>query len=364
MSKKYFQGLNYTLGNEDTSVEIELIKKFNSKYVFSICGSGGRSLPLLTNETTLLALSDLSIHQLYLAELRLATYMELDFSSFSKFWGYFPFGDKDYTTLRKENFEKLKLTDDCREFFRNVFLEINFNSPLYLGKWERTFNILANINRVVLGLDFDRIMHFDNLAEQVKYYKNEFPLKRWKMVIFLLGNKSLFNALLYKGDFIEKNSPLSHFDYYFRAFDRLFTTDIASKSFFLNLCFYGKIQSYNGVPVEAKEETLKRIKTHKSEIKYINEDFVTNLSKGEHKYDFLSLSDVPSYFKGDTERDFLQKIIPSLSKNAIIVVRYYLRKSACDLSGFMDITDSFKELCEQEKVQMYDICIYQYKGES
>ena len=363
MSANYFKGLNYTLGNEDTSVEIALVKHFHSKRIFSICGSGGRSLPLLSQDVELLALSDLSIHQLYLAEMRLASYMELKYEDFLNFWGYFPYNEKDHTTLRKKIFESLTLSTNARDFFKNVFMEINYHSPLYLGKWERTFNILANINKFFLGLDFDRIMHFDNLSDQKEYYKNNFPMVRWKMVIFLLGNKSLFNALLYKGDFIEKNSPLSHFDYYFKAFERLFTSDIAAKSFFLNLCFYGRINSYAGLPIEATEDSLNRIKKTKAIVNYLNEDFVSHLAKGENQYDFLSLSDVPSYFKGDTERDFLQMIRPSLLKGAIVVVRYYLRKAVCDISGYKEISSNFSNLFDQEKVQMYDISIYQYQGE-
>lgn len=362
MSEKYFQGLNYTLGNEDTSVEIELVKQYKSKKIFSICGSGGRSLPLLSENVELLSLSDLSIHQLYLAELRLATYTQFSKEDFLKFWGYFPCNEKDNCTLRESQFEKLNISVKCRDFFQHVFDEINFNSPLYLGKWERTFKILSNINKILLGRDFDHVMHFDNLADQKKYYKNEFPMVRWKLVIFLLGNKSLFNALLYKGDFIEKNSPLSHFDYYFNAYDRLFTTDLASKSFFLNLCFYGRINSQNGVPVEAHAETIERIKNSKSEVQYLNEDFVSCLAKGEKQYDFLSLSDVPSYFKNDLERDYMQKIRPSLCKDAIVVVRYYLRKSNCDLTGFKDISELHRNLFDHEKVQMYDIHVYQFQG--
>jgi S-adenosylmethionine-diacylglycerol 3-amino-3-carboxypropyl transferase len=168
---------------------------------------------------------------------------------------------------------------------------------------------------------------------------------------------------LYKGDFIEKNSPLSHFDYYFNAYDRLFKTDLASKSFFLNLCFYGRINSQNGVPVEATHEIIKEIKKNKAIIQYVNEDFVSVLSRGGTQYDFLSLSDVPSYFKGNLERDFMQNIRPSLTKEAIVVVRYYLRKSVCNLTGFTDITEKFRKLFDQEKVQMYDICVYQYQGD-
>jgi S-adenosylmethionine-diacylglycerol 3-amino-3-carboxypropyl transferase len=187
-------------------------------------------------------------------------------------------------------------------------------------------------------------------------------MMKWKMVLFLLGNRAMFNALLYKGSFIEKNIPESHFEFYKKTFNHLFMNTVAGESFFLHLCFYGKIAFHAGIPIEAKEETHARIQTSKDiSMNYVQEDFVSHLAKGESKYDFLSLSDVPSYFKGELERDFMQKIRPSLNPNAIIVNRYYLRVSECNLDGFEDITNSYKELIESEKVGVYIIKIYQNK---
>jgi S-adenosylmethionine-diacylglycerol 3-amino-3-carboxypropyl transferase len=359
MAQKYFTGLNYTLGNEDTSVEIDLVKQFKSKSIFSVCGSGARALPLC-GEAIELTLSDLSLEQIHLAMLREATYKQLSHQDFLLFWGYFPFSDNNFCDTRKKHFLKLELTTEVRNYFQNIFDEIQFSSLLYLGKWERTFQVLAKINRALLGRDFDRILRFDNLNIQKKYYQNEFPHNRWKAVIFLLGNKALFNALLYKGDFIEKNSPESHFDYYYNAFDRLFTQDIAQKSFFLQLCFYGKINSLAGVPVEASLETHQRISGSHTKTHYLNEDLITHLKSGNKTYDFLSLSDVPSYFKGELEENFMQNIRPGLRPGAIIVNRYYLRKANCNLTGFVEITKDHKDLIASEKVQMYDICIYRY----
>ena len=362
MGQKYFSGLNYTLGNEDTSVEIEMIKKLKPKKVFSICGSGGRSLPLMHDESLELSLSDLSQEQLNLAELRLVTYRELTHEKFLLFWGYFPYSDNNHKSERKKIFSKLNLSKNNRLFFEKIFTEIEFDSLLYLGKWERTFAVFAKVNRLLLGADYDRILKFDNLDDQVDYYEKKFPMKRWKILIHILGNKAMFNALLYKGDFITKNSVLSHFDYYFQSFERLFTRDLAQKSFFLQLCFYGKIKSHLGVPVEAQKENFIRIHKSKTKVNYIQEDFVSYLAKGEQQYDFLSLSDVPSYFQGDLEKDFMQKIKPGLMPGAVIVTRYYLRKSECNLSGYKDITCDYSKLIDLEKVQMYEIRVYKYHG--
>ena len=219
---------------------------------------------------------------------------------------------------------------------------------------------MAKINRTLLGEEFDKILKFDELSDQIAYYQSQFPMKKWRAVIFLLGNKSMFNALLYKGDFIEKNSKLSHFEYYFNAFNRLFTGQLAKESFFLHLCFYGRINSLEGVPVEASLAAFERVRKSVAKINYVCADFVSYLSKGEKTFDFLSLSDVPSYFKGDLERDFMQKIRPSLNPNAIIVVRYYLRVSFVDLTGFIDVSEDYKDLIESEKVQMYDIKVYKF----
>ena len=46
MTEKYFKSLNYSLGNEDTTFEVEMVKKLNPKKVLAVAGSGGRSLPL------------------------------------------------------------------------------------------------------------------------------------------------------------------------------------------------------------------------------------------------------------------------------------------------------------------------------
>jgi len=364
MAQKYFSGLNYTLGNEDTSLEINLVLDLKPKNIFSICGSGGRSLPLMHAGSSILSLADLSEEQLFLAECRLLTYEQLSFEDFLLFWGYFPFSDDNYQGRRRELFSQLKLSSKAHAFLSQVFHEIQFNSLLYLGKWESTFAVFAKICKVLLGPDHDRIMRFDRLEDQVYFYHNAFPMKRWKALIHLLGNKALFNALLYKGDFIKKNSPLSHFDYYFNAFDRLFTKDLAQNSFFLHLCFYGKIHSLSGVPVEAAESSHSRIKesSRKTQVNYIKEDFVSHLKKGEIKYDFLSLSDVPSYFGGDLESQFMQLIKPSLAPGAIVVLRNYLRSPKAVLTDFVDITSAYSNIIELEKVQMYEVKVYQYKS--
>jgi S-adenosylmethionine-diacylglycerol 3-amino-3-carboxypropyl transferase len=366
MSKHdYFQGINYSLGNEDTSLEMALIKKSKAKKIVSVTGSGGRCLPLFAYDCEELTCADLSKEQQNIAKLRQATYKHLTYHDFLQFWGYAPFGDDDYSFHRKSLFYNLDLESDVQKYFLNIFEHSNWGSLLYKGKWEKTFKVFSIICKKIMGKNYDKIFSFHDIDKQAEFYRKSFPMFRWKLVLILLGNKKVFDALLYKGHFIEKSVSESHFQYYFNAFNHLFTKQIARKSFFLNLCFYGKIAHEDGNPVEAKEETFDLLhekfnREGPFNIIYDLDDIISTIQKKEkNSVDFISLSDVPSYFRGPDEKNFLQRIQPSISQGGIVVVRSYLRIPEVSTEGYNDITSQYVDLIENETVQMYRIQIFQ-----
>lgn len=359
MAQKYFQSLNYTLGNEDTRFEVELLKRLPRIRFFSIAGCGSRALPLLATNPTHLTLVDVSRPQLLLSRLRLETIKQLAYDDFLMLWGFPPYAAYNYKHKRRALFYELELEKELRDFFFKIFNEISWGSLLYLGGWERTFKTLSHVVKLALGDHRHKIMEFNNINEQREYFENKFPISLWKTIIFGLGNRSVFNALLYKGDFIKKNVPESHYDYYYDAFDRLLTTQIARESFFMHLCFFGEIIHPDGNTIEAEKENFASCKSalqDRVQINFIQSDFQTSMSQfGENEFDFVSLSDVPSYFSGPLEKDFLQILKPKLQDDAVVVLRYYLREAETDYSGFVDISPQFSDLIARERVQMYRI---------
>ncbi len=357
MTQKYFQALNYTLGNEDTTLEYEMVKRLKSQRVFAVTGSGSRSLPLIQQSVKDLYCVDISINQLYLTELREKTIRALEHEQYLMFWGFYPFKDNENRDLRKDIFNNLDLSLGAKEYFNNFFLQNNFLSPLYQGKWEKTFILFSKMVPKILGPKAQGIFdHFDS-GTQTHYYQTQFPMNRWKFLLTILGNKSLFNALLYKGDFIKKNIDDSHFNFYYKAFERLMTENLARESFFMNLCFKGELAFEQANTVEARSECFTEMKTSLeagSNVHYLNKDIVS-AAKDLVDLDFLSLSDVPSYFSGDLERNFLQDIRSSIKKGGIVVLRYYLRVCEADESGYEDVTQEYAQLIRQEKVQMYKV---------
>ena len=87
---------------------------------------------------------------------------------------------------------------------------------------------------------------------------------------------------------------------------------------------------------------------------YHQNDLLSEIKK--HKeLDFVSLSDVPSYFSGSVEKKFLQDLKSSLASDALIINRNYLRIPNADRSGFSNIVDQYKKALSFEGVQMYRI---------
>lgn len=363
MPQKYFNQLNYTLGNEDTSIDVEIVKRLGSQKIFNVAGSGSRSFPLIAYGASL-AMVDISEYQLALCRLREALYKQLDFQDFLLFLEFPPYHGQDNRRERQKIFKELELKSSDRDFFRGLFIENDWNSLLYLGRWERTFQTMSNGLRLILGRRYSEIFECYTQDEQNEYLQKRFPKHKWKALLFLLGNKSVFNALLYKGDFIEKNVEGSHFQYYEDSFNQLFNNNLVRSSFFAHLCFFGEILHSDGNPIEAYEENFNLVKeslNNGKKAEYFQGDLVKILGSDEHKnkYDYIGLSDVPSYFKGDIETNFLQEIKSSLVDHGIVCLRNYLRIPNCDTAGFEDITHRFEDLYLKEKVGVYRFKLYQ-----
>lgn len=355
--KKYFYDLNYTLANEDTSVEYRLVEYFKPEHIFSICGSAGRVTPLCAFHPKKVTVADISQSQLLLLKLKIATIIQLEYGDYLKFWGFAPYSVDKNHELRQKIFSGLKLDAATKAFFLEVFKKHEWKGILYIGKWEQTFKKLNVFCQKVLGRATEDLFAFSDMEAQREYLKKKFPWLKWRFVLFVLGNKSIFNALLYKGDFVKKNIPGSHYSYYNRAFSHLMTHGLTRRSFFLQLCFLGEIRFAEGNTVDAHREVFHQMK---NSLGSLDIDFkVTDLlSSFENipenaRYDFASLSDVPSYFSGDIERDYLQVVRRGMRDGGIVVVRSYLRIPEANLDGYQDITHDFSYLIDDETVQMY-----------
>lgn len=359
MNKDYFENLNYTLGNEDTTFEYSVLPK-NSYHVFAIAGAGSRILPLLAKYPKNVTCVDVSESQLYLTELRIESMRAFSYSDYLSFWGYPPF--KISSSDRKKMFQRIHLSEKAKAFNTLLFERYHWESVLYTGSWEKTFAKLSKLINFSMGKYSKQLFHYTKEEDYQNFIKKEFPKERLSVITSLLGNASVFNALLYKGKFPKKNTPGSMKKFYFDSFNKLLHQDLPRYNFFLQIIFFGKLLYEEGNPVECQEDFYNQIKQgiKNASIRYVLGDFIKEMEKANYAVDFVSFSDISSYFGPEEERNYLQRISNTLSSECILVERRYLHiPQNVNLSGYRDISDAYKKAMQQEKTQMYDIRVLQ-----
>ena len=363
---KYFKELNYSLANEDTTVELRLCQEHQPSHILSICGSGGRFLPLASHGPLSIVALDLAEQQLQLAEMREAAMRQLSRDDFLAFWGYPPYAPGIMTRQRQAIFQDLELSTPARLYLQELFSRRGWHGLIYAGKWERTFTKLAKLIKHLVGDRYDEIFAFDQLGAQAEYFQEKLASSRWKLiprlVLRIFGNASFFNAVLYKGHFVRKNIDAGYYEFYRQAFRRLFANGLTRHNFFLQLCFLGTLRYPEGNPVEADPAVylmVQAVLRAGLRTKYVRADLLDFAGSTAERFDFVSISDVPSYFSGDCERTYMQQLKRCLNPGALCVVRCYMRvPEGTDLSGFIDVSAEYSAIIAAEKTQMYKIYIY------
>lgn len=362
MSFNYFQALNYTLANEDTSLELEMLPQ-GVDHVWSVAGSGGRVLPLLAKSPAHVTCVDLVQEQLYLTELRVEAARVLSHTEYLAFWGYPP--EPADPGQREALFKKIRLSGPAREYFEALYRHLKWETLLYEGRWEKTFAKLSRLNGKFTGAKGRALFDCKTREQHFAYLEREFPNAAWNAVLFLLGNATVFNALLYKGHFPKKNIEGSLYRFYKSAFERLFSQGPARESFFLQIVFFGRILWREGNPVECDPRVYASVQgaLDKATIEYRKGNIVDEIAANRRPVDFFSFSDVPSYFSGALEKGFWQKISAGLAPGALVVVRNYLHVPRDpDLTGYETVTDRYSEAMAREKVQMYSVDVRKWGG--
>ena len=360
MAQDYFSQLNYTLGDEDTWVEYHMLPEA-ARHVMCIAGSGGRVLPLLARAPKQLTCVDILDVQLWLTEMRLEALRALEHADYLAFLGYPP---QPMSAAQRETcFQRLDLSAPAREHLGALFSRLKWAPVIYMGRFEKTIITLSKIVSLFTGKRGARIFDFATLEEQRAYYASGFPHMAWKMVLFLLGNSTVLNSLLYKGDFPKKNIPQSAYAVYRDIFFKLMNEMPARNSFFLQLVFFGEVRYPEGNPVEcdAAVYAAARQALANTEISYLKGDV---LAAADESVDFLSLSDVPSFFKGEVETTYMQQLSEKLAPGAQVVYRGHLRIPQPDTQGFESLAATFQTQIAEERTGLWQIFPFRKKEQT
>lgn len=328
MANEYFSDLNYTLANEDTRVEYELLPA-GASLVFSIAGSGARCLPLIARHPKEMYIVDMSPAQLYLVELRLAAIKKLSYEEYLFFMGYrgaLPQGSDDGDS-RVELFGQLELSKECKDYWQQRQRGWSERGFILLGKWENHFQKIGKLFRDYLQCDFSPIFEAQSLKEQNELFVRHWPSVRWTSFLRIVASEYVFNKFLYKGHFsggkdrkTDQRSPWRMIDEEFR---RIFSTQLVRKNYFMQILFLGKIRYEEGLPLEAQRHIFDNIKSSPTKVHYVAGNLLQVLPN--QPWSFVSLSDTISYLDAATANQVLQNLHADIAEGSRIVIRSFLR---------------------------------------
>lgn len=365
MAKEYFSDLNYTLSNEDTRIEFELLPE-NSERVFSIAGSGARCLPLIAKNPKALDIIDMSVSQLYLCELRYQAMKTLSYEEYLFFIGYrgaLQSGD-DEGNSREEIYQKLSLSSDADHYWKSRKQGWAPRGFILLGRWEAHFQKLGFLFREVLQCDFRKVFEAQSLEEQVALYEKHWPKARWNTFIRLAASEFVFNRFLYKGHFSGKSERKTEqrtpSQFIMEEFDRIFRTQLVRKNYFMQILFLGRIAYEEGLPLEAHQDIFAAVKSASTTLRYLNGNLLEHLPL--QPYDFISLSDTISYLDQQDANLILQILNPNTKSDSQMVIRSFMKApSAIDASGWSELNLKNKWAQGKDGTGVYQFHIYQKK---
>lgn len=363
MAKEYFSDLNYTLANEDTRVEWELLPA-DAERVFSIAGSGARCLPLIAKRPRYLDVIDMSVSQLYLCELRLQAMKTLAYEEYLFLMGYRGAlqGGANEGDDREKIYRRLVLSAEAQRYWDERVQGWKPRGFILLGRWESHFQKIGVLFRDYLKCDFTKIFEAQSLEEQAEAYEKYWPKLRWNSFIRLVASEYVFNRFLYKGHFsgqadhrTEKRAPSQ---FIMEEFERIFKTQLVRKNYFMQILFLGKIAHEEGLPLEAHQHVVEAVKNSPTQVRYLHGNLLEELPK--HAYDFISLSDTISYLDQKDANQILQKLAPGTKSGSQMVIRSFMRApTAIDLNGWQELQDKNAWAQNLDGTGVYQFHIFQ-----
>lgn len=362
-NKGYFHHLNYTIGDEDSALERQLLPE-KASHVVAIAGSGARVISLLARCPNRLTCIDINLPQLYLTTLRLATLRTLSHHEFLGFWGYPPAAGGWSSQDRRDVMDDLQLSPSAASFLHNFFGSFQYGPPIYQGRFEKTLRTLSRLSSVILGNRACNVFDQPDQLSSRLYFETQFPHKRFKAVLFLLGNSVVLNSLLYRGFFPRKNIARSTYSIYKDIFTRLLRDRLPRDSFFLQMAFLGELKYPEGNPDECGPQVFDAAKRAlaSTDIQLRDSDYRLFFKNGAQNVDFVSFSDVPSFLPDGDAHEFLQYMKAALVRDALVVTRGHLRVAHPNTDGFRVVSDDYGDLMSRERTQLWKIQVYKREG--
>lgn len=348
----FYKRLNYSLGNEDWSVEEQALRVAPGDRVVCVTASGDRSLHLLMTECAEIISIDMNKIQNCLLDLKVAAIAQLDFEKYLAFLGC------ESTPHRQAIYNELKphLSPDSIAYW-DANKKMIERGIVYQGMTERLTNVGSKFFKLLRHKKIEKLLSFTNLEEQRQYVAKTWDTYFLKQVFAVLLNSNFLKYVLNDpGLNSYVDSSISPGKYIYQGMQRYLQNNLARKSPLLQLVINGRILpdayfpylTFNG---------YNKIRRNMNRLTYRTDNIIEYLTNhAPNQIDCFSMSDIASYMPQMIFEKLLQGIHNAAKPGARFCLREFMSKRniPADLkSNFQRHTELENKLENEESNFVY-----------
>lgn len=353
----------YAHVNEDNFVENLCLHAGSYMNLFSIAGSGERTISLL-DDTRLkhVFVVDVNKEALHLTALKIKALQYLSIEEYLFFIG----GKEDPQRNRLKTFKNLAplLSHSCRTYWENNIAEIK-RGLLKTGHFETFLDKIRPLLRIWLGSSFY------NQFREPEGKLGRITKWRWKFLKYLFSQRWTYVLFgLRDPAFTGPSATLAVIPH---AIDRTLAEGRFHQSFMNHLVFLGNLSemSREDMPLSLNPDFLLKVKKRLNnlEIHFIHDDLLNALKQTDNKFfhnAFFSLSDILSFEAYEYIRQVLQIIQTKSTGFAKALLRTFLRNQLDrnTLDRYLEPYGKITDLSNLERTGMYQVFDINIENES
>lgn len=309
---------DFGISQDDPNVEDHALK-LNDSNLLCIASGGEVPLSMLAMYDTQIKALDISINQIRLCNLKLASVRMLEPDEAAVFLGF----KKDHQNKRSAYFTKVAsvLSSDDVEFWNNHNIK---NGPIACSRFEKYISVFCKLVRLVMGNKRTR-QYFDleSIEEQEKYF-TKYLQKKLILWIF----KVAFSPGLYKKRGLDKQALIHQkgndmASFFYGKFKDFFTATPARNNYYLQFYFLNEIISDQAFPIYLQPEGVANIRNRYKNLNFEIGSVIDEISGSELlSYENYALSNLSDWCDESSMNELVLNISKKSSTPANVLMRY------------------------------------------
>jgi S-adenosylmethionine-diacylglycerol 3-amino-3-carboxypropyl transferase len=316
----FYKRLNYSLGNEDWSVENQALRIAPGDRALCVTASGDRPLHLLMTDCAEVISIDMNAIQNHLLDLKIAAITELDYENYLAFLGCEP------TKHRFSMFNHIKprLSHDAIIFWEKHKKMIE-RGVIYEGKVERLTRLGSRCFKLLRQKKIETLLAFTDLDLQQEFIAKEWNTTTWRSIFEIFLNSHISKMILNDPGLHSYVDPsIKPGKYIYDRMLNYLNNNLASQSALIQLILNGKVSKEAYFPY-LTFDGYSKIRRNSDKLRFHTGNIIEFLNQQHsNPIDCFSMSDIASYMPQNIFENLLSGIKNAATPQARFCIREFM----------------------------------------